>query len=42
VFNFVPYDSDRNLSSHEIHTEFLSALPEVDCCTKMCVFAGKE
>jgi hypothetical protein len=27
-------DSERNLSSHGIQTEFLSALLEVDCCTE--------
>jgi len=37
VFIISQYDSDRNLSSHEIHTEFLSALLEVDCCTETFV-----
>jgi len=34
VFNIGHCDSERNLSFHEIQTEFLSALLEVDCCTE--------
>ena len=37
MFIIGQYDSDRNLSSHEIQTEFLSAVLEVDCCTEKFV-----